>query len=708
MTEPNYQFISIGERAYTYIRQYAIKTIDDAFIELITNCIDAYAKTTSTNKQIFIEITDETTIKIRDYAIGLTSVGLQACFLQVGEYTSDAEARGFFSRGAKDVSALGNVTFKTIKDGKYSECILRTDAYGALTVTDVDATPELRQSIKMGDGVNGLEVTLDLLPHVQSVKIDSVYTALCKRAVLRDIMSNPINNITLTKYDTVLGQETFNKRVQYVYHEGSKLLNIEFDVPGYPGSKATFCIMKTTVPIEQPVKEQEMEFGFLIKDGSTIFEVSTLDDRFRWNPYMNSLYGFLSSDSIKRLLLEYDMNGPTIENPYPIIDPSRTTGINKIHPFIKAMIALPLARLDLILRELNKALSSKSVSIEDIDELLDELTNHGINLMDAEEIKVNYMPTYDGDLIKGINEDRAEYVTYEESYLLSGNYSTEEVKFENYIKETIIKLNQEQPDAEFVYYVGPNNELVQVHHVPDLNVTNEPINILELLDSDQINELADKPYIYKLSNTGEIMKLYVFQRGILDNNGALDPRVVIKPKMFNIEFMNDINISQRYIIDTTESVTIKLNLNNTIIAKNFANNKTGETTDLLSLYNFTSTQSLIFFKDLLTDILTDLIIKNDTENGKLVLDATSSVVNSQKLLDYRYKIMVKIEDSVDAIFDRYIHKNTEKKITNLNNELDILMDIVITKINIVDSTIDTSDIDLLIDKIKYINNSIIE
>ena len=60
-------------------------------------------------------------ISVTDRAIGLTSEDAEKCFLTVGNYTSHETSRGFFSRGAKDVSNIGHVTFETIKDGLYSK-----------------------------------------------------------------------------------------------------------------------------------------------------------------------------------------------------------------------------------------------------------------------------------------------------------------------------------------------------------------------------------------------------------------------------------------------------------------------------------------------------------------------------------------------------------------------------------------------------------
>ena len=172
-------FIGISERAYKYIRQFTIKSIDDALIELITNSVDAYNKTTYETRLIEIDIIDEVAVKVRDRALGLTAKQLELCFLQVGTYTSDNTSRGFFSRGAKDISALGDIYFNAIRDNKYSQCLLNTDAYGMINTADIDVTEDIRMTYCIPNPCNGLEVMLKLLPNFQSIDIDSLYVTLC-------------------------------------------------------------------------------------------------------------------------------------------------------------------------------------------------------------------------------------------------------------------------------------------------------------------------------------------------------------------------------------------------------------------------------------------------------------------------------------------------------------------------------------------------
>ena len=421
----NLSFIELTERAYRYIRQFTIKNASDALIELITNCNDAYniaEQTSVINTRLFeIEYHAPDVLLMRDQALGLSADDLQKCFLQIGNFTSDNNSRGFFSRGAKDISAIGDITFSTVYNNKFSQCYLNTDAYGNILISDVDATEEIRSKYKIAG--NGLEVKINLLPNQQGINIQTLYSSICKLAVLRDIVSNDKNVIMLRQYDNT-NSLTFEQRITYTKPSGIVLLDVTYEVKDYDGALARLVIYKADNMIQQPRIDSEMEFGFLIKDCTSIYEISTFDKRFRWDPYMPYLYGFLYCDKIHELLIDYDKNGVSPMNPFPIVDPSRLTGLNEAHPFIINLFSIPLVRLDNILRELNKSISEKSITMTEIDDILDELAKFGLDIIDNEQINIAYVDDYDAKLATEIASAREQYIRSEYNYLLSSNVSS--------------------------------------------------------------------------------------------------------------------------------------------------------------------------------------------------------------------------------------------------------------------------------------------
>lgn len=660
-----YTFIDLNERAYKYIRQFTIKSLEDAAVELITNCIDAYNKDGITPRKIFIEYKNPGQAIFRDNAIGLTAAEMQSCFLQVGNYTTSDEARGFFSRGAKDISAIGNISFEAIKDGRYSRILLNSEAYGAIDIADAEVDEAIRADLKMPGDMNGLQVTIDLLSNFYLSDLGRFTEALEKLGVLREIMQSPDNYIYFTHYDTD-NSVKFERELLYTPPTATLLLDLTYNVPNYEEATATFKVYKSEEPIDQPIKENELEFGFIIGDSSTVYETNTVDDRFRWNPYINVVYGSLKCDYIKTLLLDYDTNGASAKNPMPIIDPSRLTGTNKEHPFIQSLLSIPKVRIDQILRELNTSLSEKSITIHEVDQLLSELEKFGLNIFDEEDVTVSFQPSYDSELAKAIEDDRLNYVTSEKSYLMTTDFNTHETDSDNYIKEQILHISPVENPTQYAYVVGTDGELEQIA-LPDQIEQDNPDQILELMSQEQVDSVSSRPYIYQISANGDLVKLYVFERGRIENvTNPENEYVILKNKKFSISFINDVHINKRYVIEYTDGIHIKLNLNNDSILKYLATTNIEQGATDLSVTNLKSSVSLVFLQELIIEVIANIITQNDIINNKLILD-DNTYNNSMKLHEYHNNTVSKIEGPIELIFDRYISDSKGEKYTELSD-----------------------------------------
>jgi hypothetical protein len=102
-------------------------------------------------------------------------------------------------------------------------------------------------------------------------------------------------------------------------------------------------------------------------------------------------------------------------------------------------------------------------------------------------------------------------------------------------------------------------------------------------------------------------------------------------------------------------------------------NEIDDLNDFINISNIKSTQTLTFFKELMTEILTDIIIESDVKNNKLILDA-DSITNAMKLNERRHTIVTDIELSLDNIFSSYIQSNYNTKMNNVNNVINQLKD----------------------------------
>ena len=140
--------LSISSRGYMYIRSMSIQNVADALVELITNSDDAFQNKFAAMEKagtrsswvsrhagdIEVEFWAPNVIKVRDHATGMDGATMVTNLLNVGDYTAAGDlSRGHFSRGAKDISALGDVTFMMVKNNLYSACKINYDTTVEIT-----------------------------------------------------------------------------------------------------------------------------------------------------------------------------------------------------------------------------------------------------------------------------------------------------------------------------------------------------------------------------------------------------------------------------------------------------------------------------------------------------------------------------------------------------------------------------------------------
>lgn len=372
MSVDNFKNLELDYRMYQYLRNSAITNLYDALLELITNSIDAYSNFNSTKQiNIFFDSTNRN-IKVIDQAIGLDAILMEKAFLTVGTYLSNDEKRGHFSRGAKDISAIGDITFTAIKDNKISQCKILSNGTGAMIIKNKLVTNSERLQYKINK--NGLHVNLDL---ISTIDLNINWDKLVNHYALRDILKDSNVNIIL---------ETNNDTRQLKYNQKNnleKIVSVEYQVPYYNVSAKfeVFLDKKGTLQLDN--NQRFSENGFLIKSFNTIYENSTLNNRFiSRHPKFYMLSGTLECDYLNTLLKDYENNGPSEKNPFPIIDTSRLSGINKQHPFTKHLMRLPQERVLHILSELLYEGENKNNNKINLSELLASL--HDLQILGSE------------------------------------------------------------------------------------------------------------------------------------------------------------------------------------------------------------------------------------------------------------------------------------------------------------------------------------
>ena len=359
-------------RLYKYIKASAIVGIIQAGVELVTNADDAYKKKVPADEFNLIDIIVDYNKKeliVYDQAIGLTSQEMLKCFGQVGDYTSTMLSRGYFSRGAKDVSAIGNVTFVAIKNGFLSEVKITTNDMFVTIRSDVPVVQDDRDKTHIVD--NGLWVKLNVkdsiaFPSFSEVgKISNYYS-------MRDIFKsqkNKINIQVINEIDIIM----YKGPLVYKDPAVSRVLVDEiYEVDGYPGVTARFRLELLEEAAEIQDYGSYMTHGILVSSGNAIHEVSTLYNDIRNHPYITHIRGRLECDHINKLMYDYDANPDDNVNPFPVLDHSRLNGLDRSHPFTKELFRIPHKQLKYILQDLY----SDGVINEDFSENLMSLFNN--------------------------------------------------------------------------------------------------------------------------------------------------------------------------------------------------------------------------------------------------------------------------------------------------------------------------------------------
>lgn len=631
MTDGN--FINISQRAYKFIRGYTINYVYEGLVELITNSDDAYNKGKILDKKIDIICDYKNKItKVTDQAIGLDGEGMVKCFLQVGEYTSSSESRGFFSRGAKDISVLGNLTFESIKDNKYSKVTLDSFAKGKVCSKDEIVTSEIREKLKIKN--NGLLVTIE---HNSNIDIDSpefFINRFPRYYSLRKIFSDKNTSINL---EIKNHSDNFNKihNLKYLFPKGELILYLNYSLPSYPDANVNFILNKSQTDLheDQYNNIKFCDYGILISNNSSIHENSILDHQHSHFEEYKKYFGIINTTYLHKLMYDYDTIGPTKLNPSPIIDPSRMNGINTKHPFFDELIKIPKDRIRFLLEENESNLVEKTFYIEDINSLIDELNLVGSQFVESNEL-TSITRSRESQLIRGIESDRGKFVNVENNF----SHDLYKMKFE----DSNINNSRE--------YIDPMTAIFDIIGRGD--------------EGSIITDELAKEKLYKISNKeNSIQKnIFVYDKVNIEKNNpkmeSLNSGNIKKNNVFQIKFIEFNDNSKKYEINySNEVIILKINVNfptitNIFKSKSFKDNTNSNTEAILTLGN------------IISEALTRVQLSCYVKKNFIILNNDDSSENYNTLFKnydvYKNSIDKKIHNTISNILSNLLNENTNK------------------------------------------------
>lgn len=364
MSETETTDLVMSSRLYSLIKSTAVTNVSQAFVELITNSNDAYKNVENRDSHLYKIYANykDRYIKVVDNATGITSENMIKYFGQVGEYTASSSSRGYFSRGAKDITALGDATFTSIKDGLVNQLTLLTNDKYTLNKINVPVTDADREKYEMDE--NGLCVELKIKDSVLFVlETDKLYN-LSHHFALRDIFEDNKNyiNLHVTSTDNTV---IIDERKQYIFPEIEEepLIDVELKIEGYEGVTATFKLYKLKNPVSFEDRYDNSEHSILISDGKTIHERTTFYTALESHPMVTQVVGRLNCPYISELMHKYDLNPDDPLNPFPVVDHSRLYGLNRKHPFTRNLLRHPFKMLQFVLDDLyDKSIQETQVS----------------------------------------------------------------------------------------------------------------------------------------------------------------------------------------------------------------------------------------------------------------------------------------------------------------------------------------------------------
>lgn len=362
--------IQAHRRALIQVAKFAIRDVYDAIVELVTNSDDRY-QILDRDGTIEIEVERRrgqgpSIVRVRDYADGMDADTMDKKLSWLGGRDSGlekgAEVRGTHSRGAKDIAALGNVTFESIAaDGRYHKCMI-TPYLEFVEPDSRPATRDVRRSIGIPED-SGTLVTIELdknqrIPQHDNLK-DQVQRLVALRGILRDERRKVVlRDLGKGRADTLTVPQI----------EGSVRVKELLQVPGYPDAHAKLFINRAKGRFDRE-RDRFRLGGIQIESKRGIHEATLFDSALESDTNALWFYGRLVCPYIDDLCKEFDdrfeaHEPPSDRNPTYPLDPSRRSGLNREHPFVQALFGEVLKRLRPIVEEERRREEHQKAQIE--------------------------------------------------------------------------------------------------------------------------------------------------------------------------------------------------------------------------------------------------------------------------------------------------------------------------------------------------------
>ena len=331
-------------RAIKTLRAQAMPTIFEAIVELLTNTDDAYetlfGKIKNYKGDCRIEYKrggkeNPTYLNIKDRAIGM-SYEIMVSKLTTYLKKVTTSSRSFFGKGLKDITALGDITVKSIHDEKYSEMVISQSLKIEAIEKNIKANSKHKKMLSAKKHGTTIEVKIPAGSKAEYNPIAStIIEKLPQHYALSKILDKKEGTMNLSFYDA-------NKRethiLTYTKPEAKKV--VDEKTTFHDGSSAFIKIYRFDELMEESTEKKFQKTGISVFGRKACHDKTFFEKSIENNDLKDRYFGELQCDRISELLEEFDTNNSLNKKhpPYnnvPIIDTERLQGLNKNHPFVK-------------------------------------------------------------------------------------------------------------------------------------------------------------------------------------------------------------------------------------------------------------------------------------------------------------------------------------------------------------------------------------
>lgn len=467
-------------RLYKYIKMTAIPNEMVAFVEYIKNSYDAYIRkhAEGNDGKIFISLTanlSKRNISVLDRATGMSSAELISNFSQVGSHTGGDfdNVNALFSKGATDTTALGDVTYVSIKNNKISSCkITHYDLFYTL-ISDRNVTEKERELYSIPE--NGTLVTLNFLDSYNMHDYDKIMNTK-KYFSLANILLDPKINIVMTFidiYDNVLDdQSDFSIEpipIEKVLIDNEQILIPDWktDEGGPVYSHFSIYLAKNDID-EINTHSHYKRNGVNVEYNGIIIDSTLFHRSIETYPISKKIFGVLRCDFLFTLMKRYDQGDTDPNNLLPLIEPNRLTGLNTNHKFISDLFFVPREHTKFIIEDLDKKMNTmneqNSLQIDNLFSLLGSW--HSAILYEMRDLLYKFKKT---KTISNYNtvikvSERVEMTSKESEYNFSDSNeieNSEEGNIDTKFPNLVITFIYDQ-EGQYPYVIYSVNNRIQI------------------------------------------------------------------------------------------------------------------------------------------------------------------------------------------------------------------------------------------------------